>query len=517
MVLFSGMLFPQKVITQPKFEIADVHATPKGVNSRMLVGVAPNGRYEIRSATMVNLIGTAYGFDTTHIIGGPGWIESNRFDVIAKAPPSVTTETLKVMLQLLLTERFKLTVHRDTKVMPTYVLRTGPKLTLKAGAGPGDSGCKLQSLPGQVDSEGKIEYLCQNVTMAAFADVIPHMLGFNLGDGPVLDQTGLEGSWSFKVRWSPVGIRPVRGDNGSTLNAINEQLGLKLQQESVNTPVIIVDHVDENPTPNPKGLADRLGAESLPTKFDVATVKHTDRGRNRLPRFEIQPGGRFVAEGLTLKNLVNRALYDGNGHPIVGLPSWANSELFDVAAQIPRSSALFETEAIGPMLHDLLVERFKMATHIENRPLSIYEVVAIKPKMRKADPVNRSHCHSVALPPSPSAALSRSIDCQNITIPQFAVQLGILARESIDLPVEDGTGLKGAWDFTLSFSLSQMPHFNSLSPSVKEAEGIAASEPTGAISIFDALEKQLGLKLERRKRSMPVIVIDHLERNPTDN
>jgi uncharacterized protein (TIGR03435 family) len=93
------------------------------------------------------------------------------------------------------------------------------------------------------------------------------------------------------------------------------------------------------------------------------------------------------------------------------------------------------------------------------------------------------------------------INCLNRTMAQFAVQLRNLAPAYIDLSVADATGLQGTWDFTLSFSPPQMLRMARGLLARRLSYALAESEPTGAISIFDALEKQLGLELEARKRA----------------
>src|SRR5436190_18977418 len=74
----------------PAFDIADVHASARSTNPNMAGGVLRGGRYELRRATMVDLIRTAYGVDADSVIGGPGWLESDRFDVIARAPATTS-------------------------------------------------------------------------------------------------------------------------------------------------------------------------------------------------------------------------------------------------------------------------------------------------------------------------------------------------------------------------------------------------------------------------------------------
>jgi len=87
-----------------------------------------------------------------------------------------------------------------------------------------------------------------------------------------------------------------------------------------------------------------------------------------------------------------------------------------------------------------------------------------------------------------------------------------IAPGYIHTTVVDATGLEGGWDFTFSFSPQ-----GALQLAKPKTEDDLASDPNGAISLFDAIAKQLGLKLETQKRPTPVLVIDKIERKPTDN
>src|SRR5262249_32377344 len=112
-VFVSCIVFGQSTEKPPTFEIADVHAAaPTGIQgSGMSGGVPRGGRYELRNATMVDLIKIAYSVTDEKVFGGPSWLATDRFDVIAKTPPTVTPETAKIMLQSLLADRFALKVH----------------------------------------------------------------------------------------------------------------------------------------------------------------------------------------------------------------------------------------------------------------------------------------------------------------------------------------------------------------------------------------------------------------------
>ena len=116
---------------------------------------------------------------------------------------------------------------------------------------------------------------------------------------------------------------------------------------------------------------------------------------------------------------------------------------------------------------------------------------------------------------------TRLVTCQNITMAQFADQLQMIAGPYVRYPVLDGTAIIGAWDFTFSFSVippNQLAGLRGAPQFGLPAEATAAaSDPVGGTSFFDAIEKQLGLKLEAQKRPYPVLVIDHIEEKPTDN
>src|SRR5579862_6620119 len=138
------LIFGQTAGAPLHFDAADVHVSPKSIVQFMRTGPPRNGRYEIKNATMLDLIRTAHSFDADKILGGPNWLELDRFDVIAKLPTDTTPDAQKQMLQSLLAERFKLVLHKDTRPMPAYSLVAGRKPQIKEADGAGESGCKAE-------------------------------------------------------------------------------------------------------------------------------------------------------------------------------------------------------------------------------------------------------------------------------------------------------------------------------------------------------------------------------------
>ena len=523
--LLSGPAFGQASDTPPAFEAADVHVSAPGTNPFMRGPVLRGNRYELKNATMVDLIRTAYSVDGDTVVGGPSWLESDRYDVIAKAPLSSPPEKLRTMLQSLLADRFQLVIHNDSKPLPIYALTLGKrKLQLKETDGTGEIGCKGQPQTFTVGVVPIQTISCHNLTMAAFATTVRQMANGYL-DHLVVDMTGLKGSWDFDIKWTARGLLAAAGAAGVSLFDAVDKLGLKLELQTVPTPVIGVDHVNRKPTDNLPGVTKSLPGSVAPTEFEVAVIKPSKLGSNaRMMR--IQPGGRVDFEGITLKVLITFAWDVSNGDSLVGEPKWLDSDRFDLVAEAsssgPQLASPVDIDSLRLMMRALLADRFKLATHTETQPANVYALVAPKgkTKLKKADESERATCK-----PSPGAiagnpALTIAYVCQNTTMEQLAAKMRMIAPGYIDHPVIDSTGLQGGWNFVLSwtgrgaFQNVGGRGGDTAQPSIAIT---TATDPTGGLTFFEAVERDLGLKLELQKHPMPVLVIDHVEQKPTDN
>jgi uncharacterized protein (TIGR03435 family) len=542
LVILSSPVFAQRIVTpattttataatSPTFEIADVHLSPHHTFPFADGGSLHGERYAFRQATMLDLISTAYGLDPSNVQGGPAWLETDRFDIAAKAPPKTTQAALKLMLRSMLAERFNLVTHTGSAPMPAYVLTVGaggkPKMTESDGAG--EATCVPEPPPPN-QAPGVPFYIvvkCHNISMEAFAEVLHQFAGGYLTK-PVVDSTGLKGTWDFDFKWSPSGLLKKAGADGiSIFDAVDKQLGLKLDLLTAPRPVMIVDSVNQRPTANPPGL-EKILPTPPPAQFDVATIKPA------LPDAKLQGrinGGQIDLRGTTLKFLITFAwdLNPNDSEVLVGTPKWLDSDKFDILAKASSDTLAntgparppIDIEDLRAMLQGLLTERFQMKTHKEDRPVSAYTLTAVNPKMKKADPLSRTRC---AEGPGPdgkdpriaSPILNRLVSCQNMTMAQIGDEFQRIAAGFIFSPVLDATGIKGSWDFTLSFSSADLVKGSAAGSGDATASG-AASEPNGALSFFDAVNKQLGLKLEKEKRPVPVLVIDHIEEKPTEN
>ncbi len=508
----SALLFSQTSPSPAEGNVADVHVSPRNSNPHLTTDFA-NGRYEMSEATMSDLVGLAYAVDSGSVTGGPSWLDTDRFDIAIKVSPTATKADLRSALKAVLAERFGLVIHPDSKPRPAYLLKNGKRMEIKASSGQADSndGCRPKPAAYSGFINGAIE--CSNVTMEDFANTLTTSplasLRSYLSDVPVRDSTGLSGSWHFELKWTGRGLLARAGSDGISLfTAIENQLGLKLEMGTAPLPVVVVDSVKQTPTPNPATVPAELPPRK--SEFDVVDVKLSDPGAQE--RIQFQPG-RFIAQAVTLHTLIQHAWdLDNYEDLLVGEPKWSSEDRFDIIATVSRqdggSGSLQNDDRFRLMLRSLLRDYFGLKVHNEDRSVTVLALTGAGHKLVKADPTSRTSCRYMgAAPGGLPSALLRTYRCQNATMDFFASSLHNLDPGYTHYPVVDRTGLQGGWDFTFTVSGSRALQ---ASPDVGKTGAI--SEPTGAVSLTEGLEKQLGLKLEERKSSVPVVVIDRAQK-----
>jgi uncharacterized protein (TIGR03435 family) len=532
--VYAGLLgvlaFGQAAPIQPTFEVADVHVGQPTPNAQMRSSFS-GARFELHNASMVDLISTAYGVEGESVYGGPSWLESDRFEVIAKAPPKSSEAERTQMLQSLLADRFKLVIHKEEKPLDVFVLTSGKRVLLKASEAGGEPGCQPAQGQGQPNGGPPLIVLnCRNMTTAEFAKQFRRMAGGYVTH-QMLDLTGLTGGYDFTLKWTPRGaLRGGRGGDGdadpgiSFFEAVDKQLGLKLGPEKRPVPVIVVDSVNRTPTENAPGVSKSL--PPVETEFEAAVVKANLSGaQNR--RIQPKPGGRIEVENVPLRDLIALAWnMEQDQQMIVGAPKWIETDCFDVIAKTANfsMSAPPPFDTVRLMIRALLQERFKLAVHNEEQPVPVWLLQVAKrgPNLKEADPAGRSGCK-----PSPGESGKGSatvpminVTCTNTTMAQFAEVAHRFAGGYVDHPAVDMTGLKGAYDFTISWTPRGVINGGGRGerPADSAAASPGASDPSGGITFFDAVEKQLGLHLQGgQKHPLPVLVVDHVEKLAAEN
>ena len=462
----------------------------------------------------------------------PGWTRSTQYDIEARAPGHPTKDQIRMMMQSLLAERFKLAVHAETREARVFALvlakpgSVGAHLRLH----PADDSCRsttaaddepataknvadlpcgvIAHLP--VTHAGAHRFGGRNVPLALLATSLPTQTGMAVLPRPVLDRTGLNGNYDFDVEWTPEDKNP-EGDieTGATFrDALRSQLGLKLESASGPIELLVIDHVQPPTEQNddvssagrvaPVALVQEKPAE--PPVFEVATIK-PDKSGSGILSFNNTPDG-IQARGFTAQMLI-RAAYGVDDNRISGAPGWLSSDLYDIEAKVAGTDvsllSKMSPEQRRLMLQPLLMERFQLKVHRETQIRPVYQLVVAKGGLK--------------LKPSPPAEPGVTSE------PKLRIKSGQLIAQRLPISllvqwlalhagrvVVDKTGVSGIYDFTLRWSLDD---------GLNSAEEFVSAKETYA-SLFTALQEQLGLKLEPATGPVEMLVIDHVEK-PSEN
>ncbi len=509
------------------FEIADIHPSPYVFLGRYF-HIAPliGDRYVLRQATPLDLVSAAYGVEQNDVTGGPPGLEFDRYDIIAKVPPGTTPADARLMLRSLLADRFKLDAKSETKPLPAFLLKLGNKGApkLKQAANPNDSGfCRFRPpdpppAP-NTPAPPTIALNCSNTTMQQLAMQVQGMGNLNR---PVVDTTDLKGGWDFDFRFS----WRAGGPDSITIFEAMDKLGLKLELGTAPRQTTAIISMADAPTPNVAEI-DKLLPPSPPPAFEVAVIRPSKQESKDI---QWRINGNQVTFNATLLGLIGYA-WGISTFTVFEKPAFSDDLVWDITAKLPASDAApgpggqprIDLDQIRLMMRSLLMERFGLKVHNEDRPGTAYTLLAASPKLRKADPANRSSCNDRPAPgeKDPRVAnplLTRYIRCQNVTIAQFAQELQGYALDTIKTPVLNATNIEGRYDLTLSFSDTHTLASPQPGAGAGGSGGVPSSDPAGVpISLQDAMLKQLGLKLQLGKRPVPALVIDHLNEKPTDN
>src|SRR5262245_7885124 len=260
---------------EPTFEVTSVKPNKSG-DGRVMMGMQPGGRVTATNVPLRMLVQQSYDVQPFQIVGGPNWIVSDRFDIVAKAPEGFTPDRMRPMMRALLAGRFKLKAHKETREMQSYELvlarsdgKLGPNLTPsktdcaaargRRGGGPPPA----PPQPGQPIECGMMLGIGNlNAGGMSLAELARSLSG-SVGR-IVIDKTGLTGGYDFQLTYAPEGrggggplglppgAPPVGVDvpaadpnRPSLFTALQEQLGLKLDSQKGPVEVLVIDSVEQ--------------------------------------------------------------------------------------------------------------------------------------------------------------------------------------------------------------------------------------------------------------------------------
>jgi uncharacterized protein (TIGR03435 family) len=493
-------------------------------------------RFDMRDATILEMLALAFNREDNTILGGPAWIDFNRFDVSAMVPslkpvtlsrgpvgpanpPANPYDQIRPVLKSMLAERFHLTYHMEDRPLPGYVAtvaKDGAKLA-EAKVPTAVGNCQTmqdKSTPGNGTITCTSETMAQLLSM--YGGVFPH---------PIIDHTGLAKSYDFTIRFS-FGQVQTRDEYIHILtDSFSKQLGLVIAAGDVSQPVMVVDTVDRTPTPNPPDIA-KLIPPQPELEFEVATIKPAAPDE---PKWQIQPLGSQISFGnYSMQELLTTAWQLPTGAMLANRPAWLNTVRYTILVKLPPDiDALAfsqNQDLIDRMLQKLLVDRFQIKYHWGEQTQDGYVLLADNPKMKKADPNSRSSCNigpaegEKDVRTTPDSPFDNEFHCQNVSMDQFADLVQSLARSEIRNRVPNKTGLAGSYDFTLFYtSTPKLQTQTAAAADAAKQAGDATAAPVQGVSIEDAFRKQLGLRLEKQPTTGSALVLDHIEQVPTEN
>jgi uncharacterized protein (TIGR03435 family) len=233
----------------PHFTSASVRVVQGQTDEfRTVLGTVIQGEVQLTNANLMECLRFAFGITNNFQIAGPDWLQSPeyRFNVIGKTAPTTPADRIHVMLQNLLTERFRMTIHRESRELAFLALTVSPKgLKIKPAKSGSDASGNAQ-IPGKIASN--------SMSIAQLTTLLSHFAG-----QPVLDMTGLQGWFDLKLEWKPTGgpeddaaASPAANSaaNSAIYAAIEDQLGLVLEHRMGPIEVIVVDRAEKTPAGN---------------------------------------------------------------------------------------------------------------------------------------------------------------------------------------------------------------------------------------------------------------------------
>jgi uncharacterized protein (TIGR03435 family) len=277
---------PAAKVERLEFEVASVRKNKSDDEASMNIGTAlgngpvpPGNLYLAKNIKLIQFIAFAYSLTQIQLrsleIHVP-WTTEDRFDIEARAQGNPTKANYRLMMQALLADRFKLTVHYETRVVPLFVLvlakpgKFGPQLRLHRADDPVCAKPATPTWPMEADGEGypescggpfsmkpsktgRMKSGGRDVSMALFTAILT---GVGVLDRPMVDRTGIKGTVDYSLEWRKVADQVARGapleldeDAPTFADALKEQLGIKMRAEKGPSELFFVDHI-EKPSDN---------------------------------------------------------------------------------------------------------------------------------------------------------------------------------------------------------------------------------------------------------------------------
>ena len=202
---------------------------------------SPGGRFRASATTLKFLLEWAYRIQPFQHSDGPSSIANDRYDIVAKAEGDATDDRMRLMMQTLLADRFKLKFHRERKTLPVYAISVG-KTAPKLFPPKDDETHSLRFAPQKGPDQNIVSYrvLATRYTLTQLTDVFARQMG-----SVIVNQTGLNGEFDFTLDLTPDEGRPHPLDPTLLITAMREQLGLTLKSQKVPVDILVIDSAEK--------------------------------------------------------------------------------------------------------------------------------------------------------------------------------------------------------------------------------------------------------------------------------
>ena len=231
--------------------------------------------------------------------------------------------------------------------------------------------------------------------------------------------------------------------------------------------------------------------------FEVTSVKPSANAGS----ISVSPltGGKLTARNVNVRTLI-RASYQVQDFQISGAPNWLEAERYDIDAKSAAPAGADETRL---MVQALLADRFQLKIRRETKETPAYALIVANGKTHKMTPADKTGCEpELSSPTNPCEHIRTAagfvITGEKVSMPKFAIALSAMFRDTI----VDQTGLAGVYDFKLDLGRAGFT----------PAPGSPSNEMDGINAVMSGLQDQLGLKLERTKSAIEILVIEHVEK-----
>lgn len=238
----------QEIAKAPAFEVASITpckpgtAEPPGEHMGMVQFTYPGGRFRANATTLKFLLEWAYGIQPSQHSNGPSWMETDRYDIVAKAENSnVTDNEMKLMMQTLLQDRFHLKLQHERKELPAYIISLGEKAPKLFPPKEGEThSIRVAPQMGPDQKIASYHVAATRYSLTQLTDVFARQLG-----QVIVNQTGLTGDFDFTLDLTPDDSRPSPLDPSLLITAMREQLGLTLKSQKTLVDYLVIESAEK--------------------------------------------------------------------------------------------------------------------------------------------------------------------------------------------------------------------------------------------------------------------------------